>query len=370
MSEITLLTMPKWGLSMQAGKVNLWLKQPGDTVCAGDELVELESEKIAGALESRGAGVLRRQVAQVNDVLAVGGLLGVIASVETPEVEIDAVVADFLANFRPAEAGTSDIGPVPEKITVGTQTLRYLRRGDGAETVILLHGFGGDLNNWLFNHELLAAKRTVIALDLPGHGESTKDVGTGTIDELSQTVRGFMRAMEITSAHLVGHSLGGAVALATALTAPQMVNSLTLIASAGLGAEVNGGFIEGFVSATNRNQLKPHAAKLFADAGLVTRPFVDDLLKYKRTEGVDDCLGKLAAGVFAGGRQSTILRDRLGALGKPVLVIWGEQDAIIPCAHAAGLPASVQVAVVPGKGHMVMMEAANEVNRLIAAFLG
>lgn len=370
MSPIALITMPKWGLSMQEGKVNGWLKQPGETVRVGDEVVEVESDKIAGAVESRAEGLLRRQVAKPEDVLPVGGLLGVVAAAEVADADIDAAVTDFLANFKVEVAAAAESGPQPEKVAVGTRSLRYLKLGEGSDVVLLLHGFGGDLNNWLFNHAPLAEKRTVYALDLPGHGESTKDVGSGTLDELTQAVLGFMDATGIESAHLVGHSLGGAVAIKAAAAAPKRVRSLTLICSAGLGSEIDSSYIEGFVSAANRNALKPHAAKLFADSNLVTRQLIDDLLKYKRIEGVDACLRKLSTGLFPGGKQTEVLRDTLGTVGKPVMVICGEQDSIIPPRHADGLPPTVKVERIAKAGHMAMMEAPHEVNRLIDRFLG
>lgn len=59
--------------------------------------------------------------------------------------------------------------------------IRYFERGEGGVPLVLVHGFGGDLNNWMFNHEALAAGRRVIALDLPGHGESTKQLVRGDL---------------------------------------------------------------------------------------------------------------------------------------------------------------------------------------------
>ncbi|RPV14319.1 hypothetical protein IPC878_07650, partial [Pseudomonas aeruginosa] len=77
------------------------------------------------------------------------------------------------------------------------------------------------LNNWLFNHEALAAERRVIALDLPGHGESGKLLARGDLDELSASVLALLDHLELEHAHLAGHSMGGAVALNCARLAPQ-----------------------------------------------------------------------------------------------------------------------------------------------------
>jgi pyruvate dehydrogenase E2 component (dihydrolipoamide acetyltransferase) len=370
MGPIHQVTLPKWGLSMKDARVIAWLKEVGAPVAVGDELVEIESEKIAGAVEASGCGVLRRQLVRSDEVAAVGSLLGIVADAEVPDAEIDAVVSEHLANASTATATAAALDPAPQKIAVGSRALRYLVRGEGDEAAILIHGFGGDLNAWLFNHSALADRRRVYALDLPGHGESTKDVGTGTIDELAQSVAAFMNAMGIASAHVAGHSLGGAIALALATREPTRIRSLALLASAGLGPEVDASYVEGFVAAANRNALKPHAAKLFADPSLVTRRMIDDLLKYKRLEGVEACLRLITEKFLAGGQQAVILRDDLSRLRQPALVVWGGDDQIIPASHAAGLPSSVNAEVIAGKGHMIMLEAPGEVNRLLNAFWG
>ncbi|MGX4728133.1 alpha/beta fold hydrolase, partial [Pseudomonas corrugata] len=184
---------------------------------------------------------------------------------------------------------------------------------------------------------------------------------------LSGAVLALLDHLDISVAHLVGHSMGGAVSLNTARLMPQRVRSLTLIGSAGLGPEINGGYLQGFVDASNRNALKPQLVQLFSNAELVNRQMLDDMLKYKRLEGVDAALRQLSTTLFADGRQQVDLREVVQAGHVPTLVVWGSDDAIIPAAHGEGLDA--QVEVLSGQGHMVQMEAAEQVNRLILGFI-
>jgi pyruvate dehydrogenase E2 component (dihydrolipoamide acetyltransferase) len=338
---IAKLGMPKWGLSMTEGRVLGWLVEEGTEVSPGDELCEVETEKITGAVEATASGILRRRIGNVGDVIPVGGLLGVIAEVSESDADIDAFVAEFEASFVPGEE--EDEGAQPE--VVGG--IRYLKQGDAGEPVVLIHGFGGDLNNWLFALPALAEEHTVYALDLPGHGGSSKDVGDGT--GLADAVIGFLDAVELERPHLVGHSLGALVAAQVA--SQGRAASLTLVAPAGFGQPVNDSYLDGFISAESRRELKPVLQLLFADESLVTRSLVDDVLKYKRIDGVSDALTTLRGAAFVQAPEVDV----------PVLTIWGAEDRIIPPGDADEL--------IEGAGHSPHMEAAGEVNRLIDRFL-
>ncbi|MGB0093339.1 MAG: acetoin dehydrogenase dihydrolipoyllysine-residue acetyltransferase subunit [Solirubrobacteraceae bacterium] len=367
-ADIQKLGMPKWGLSMTEGRVLEWLVNEGTELSVGDEVAEVETEKINGAVEAPVAGILRRRVAAEGDVVPVGGLLGVIAEADVPDADIDAFVADFQASFVPGEA-EEEAGPAPETVTVDVGTLRFLRTGEGGKPLVLLHGFGGDLNNWLFNVEPLAAGRAVYALDLPGHGGSTKHVGDGELGFLVAALRGFLDSQGIERAHLAGHSMGGLVAAALALEDPGRVLSLTLVDSAGLGAEIDRGYIEGFVAASSRRELKPVLQRLFADPDLVTRQMIDEVLKYKRIDGVQEALRALADRLFADGRQRRVLTDELRSFQSPMLVIWGNQDQVIPVDQANAAPEGAETKVLPGAGHSPHMEAAGDFNRTLEGFL-
>jgi pyruvate dehydrogenase E2 component (dihydrolipoamide acetyltransferase) len=97
---------------------------------------------------------------------------------------------------------------------------------------------------------------------------------------------------------------------------------------------------------------------------------IDDVLKYKRLDGVSELLGSLAAGLFPGGRQVELPGTRLLQGKPPVTVIWGRDDHVISAAHASLAPAGASVHVFDGAGHMVQLERANEVNRLLVQHVG
>ena len=367
MNAILPITMPKWGLAMEEGMLAHWAVEEGQTIAQGQEIMDIETTKIANAFESPVAGVLRRKVVGDGDVVPVGALLGVVADPAVPEAEVDGFVADFLARFKPAAAGESG-GPTAEMVDVGGRRIRHLRAGPATGApLLLLHGFGADMSTWMFNQGALAEDRPVFAVDLPGHGGSSKEVGEGTIEGLAEAVLAYMDAVGIDSAHIVGHSLGGAIATLIALDSPERVTGLTLIAPAGFGDEIAQDFIEGFIGETRARKLKPFIEMLVADPDLVTADMVEEVLKFKRLDGALTALRAIADASFSDGAQTFSLRDRLGDVDVPVRVIWGETDRILPVGHAEGLPHSVAVTRLAGAGHIPHMEKAAEVNAIIKA---
>ena len=368
MSAIHSLTMPKWGLSMKEGKVVGWLVDEGAAVSAGEEILEIETEKILSALESPVSGIIRKKVANVGDVVAVSGILGVVADASVPQEEIETFITDLQVRAETVQALVDSGEPAPEFIDIEGRSIRYLKLGEGSPAAILLHGFGGDMNSWLFNQPELSETRTVYALDLPGHGGSSKSVGAGSLSDLATVLKRFMEALDLPTAHLVGHSLGGGVVLQFAVAYPEHCSSLILIASTGLGPEIDSGYLDGFVTASRRKDLKPHIEKLFADSKLVGRQLVEDILKYKRLDGVETALRTIAGQLCQAGQQAVIFRDQLTDLAIPVLSIWGAADQIIPLTHSEGLPKDVVTHVISDSGHMVHMEAATKVNQLIQDF--
>jgi len=369
--QITPIVMPKWGLSMSEGTVVSWLVEEGAQIAVGTPILEVETDKIANAVEAPDPCLLRRRLAKEGETLPVKALLGVMAPSEVGEAELDAYIAAYVVPA--AGEGDEDSGPAYAWTEVDGIRIRHARRGEfapGAVPLLFIHGFGGDLDNWLFNLDAAAEHSPVIALDLPGHGQSDARLPGTSIAELAAFVTRFLDALDVEQVHAVGHSMGGAIASQMALATPQRVASVTLVNSAGLGPEINAGYTDGFASAQNRRELKPVLEQLFADPTLVSRQMVDDVLKYKRLDGVDALLAQLGTALFGGGRQAEQPGAGLEATGKPVLVVWGREDRIIPAAHARSAPAGATVQVFDGAGHMLMMERANELNALLKSHVG
>lgn len=364
-TRIVPIVMPKWGLSMKEGKVTGWLLDEGAKINVGDAILEVETDKIAGSVEASDAGILRRRVGQPDTMYPVKTLLGVVADAGVPDSDIDAFVSSYVTPA--ADEGEEEEAAQHEYAETSAGRLRYAKRGESGDALILIHGFGGDLDNWLFNIDALGEKATVYALDLPGHGGSIKSLAHPKLSTLVDAVSSFMDTVGIASAHFAGHSLGGAIAMQMAITHPQKVKSLTLICSAGLGPEFSS-YVDDYVAAASRKELKPVLERLFADKNLVSRQLVDDVLKFKRIDGVDTVLAGLAEAVFGGQKQHELPGAKLASRMPPTLVIWGKEDQVIPVAHASNLPGA-KVHVVQGAGHMVFMEKANEVNALIKAHI-
>jgi pyruvate dehydrogenase E2 component (dihydrolipoamide acetyltransferase) len=363
------VVMPKWGLSMRHGRLLEWYVSEGDEVHRGDDLAEVESEKAVGVVEAVQEGRLRRLVARPGDDVPVGATIALLAGPDVLDEELDDEVSKARQMIEAGEA-VDQSGPMLVSAEVDGRRVVGTVMGEGDEHVVLVHGYGGDRTSWDLIQEPLASRFRVWAIDLPGHGDSTKDVGDGSLETLAAALHGFLDEHKVPGAHLVGHSLGGAVATVTARRFPNRVRSLTLVASAGLGSIPDIEYLRGFAQVTTRRELKPLVERLFANPHLAARSMVDRLLAYKRLDGVDRVLNTLLATLLEGDRQAIDLSEDLRNVGVPVRIVWGAEDKILPVPDLSVIGGLPPLHTVPRCGHMVPIENPGAVQETVADAVG
>ncbi|MFZ5676108.1 MAG: acetoin dehydrogenase dihydrolipoyllysine-residue acetyltransferase subunit [Pseudomonadota bacterium] len=377
-----ILAMPRLGETMTEGVVIRWLVAEGASYSRGDALLEIETDKTAAEVPALSDGKLVKILAAEGSRQPVGAPIAeVIGEVEAPvsapaappEVKPTSspkihkpAVADARRRATPvarrlarnagipldAIQGTGRRGRIEQRdVAQATQAPRghigFDKLGEGGETFLLIHGFAGDRSSWVATASGIArAGHTAIVPDLPGHGVTEAE--TQSLDDLVTAMTGFANGLA-GAVHLVGHSLGGAVATGIAERLGGKVRSLTLIAPAGTGREIDGGFVNGMAEATTAGEVA-HLLRLLG-------PKADGLS--------DKALSALAA-QLAQGRLKTLAQalvgpqgqkiDILRALAKlaetlPVKALIGTEDRVIPASHAFNLPPAVAVHFLPA-GHM------------------
>ena len=251
----------------------------------------------------------------------------------------------------------------PATTTVLGRTIAYASGGRGGRDVLFIHGFGSDRSTWMFNLPAVAEANRVFAIDLPGHGGSSLDVGTGNLQFLTSVVLGFLDQIKIGRAHIVAHSLGGAVALQIAANDPKRVIGLSLIAPAGFSDTINRDFTDAFVSISDVATARATLGLLVARPTMVGAQMVSDALAYVGRPGAAEALGKISSAVFPDGRQHNRFDDRIADLGVPAEIVWGVRDQILMPWRAA--PRDIPLHLVENAGHLVHMERPHEVNVLL-----
>ncbi|UXN64697.1 acetoin dehydrogenase dihydrolipoyllysine-residue acetyltransferase subunit [Phyllobacterium sp. A18/5-2] len=242
----------------------------------------------------------------------------------------------------------------------------WLREGNGSgrAPLVLIHGFGSDLNSWRPMLGGGTLDNPILAIDLPGHGGSTHTI-PDDLDGIAAQVEQTIAAHHSGGTILAGHSFGGAIATEIAARSNLDIRALTLIAPAGLGPEINGAFLSGFVRARTEPSLVAWMKQLVQDESLLTKPFINATLAQSQDVALRDAQQLVADRFFADGTQVFDIRQRLSNLAIPVRVIFGAADRVIPAAHATGLPGEIAVHVFAGTGHMPQLEQREKIMRIL-----
>lgn len=239
-------------------------------------------------------------------------------------------------------------------------------RGTGTP-IVLLHGFASDAMSWLPLEKHLGDS-PIIRIELPSHGKSPKQK-TPTFKALVSEIRKAFDDLKVEKTHLIGHSLGGALALALADTRERSIESLTLIAPAGLGPEINGAVLDGLCRATLAESLGPWLKTLVADETLITDGYVRAAMATRQDPAKRTAQKALADMLFPDGVQAFDLRAALARLTMPTRLIWGKRDNVIPWRQALRAPGRVALHLFEGLGHLPQIEAPEEIGKIIRAHL-
>ena len=258
------------------------------------------------------------------------------------------------------------------RISLGDVEIVYSISGKGQDPIVLVHGFGGDHLTWTFVRPPLKRQAVLIAPDLPGHGGSDKRIAGGDYEAMAKCVVAMMDALGVAQAHLVGHSMGGGIAIAIALNLPERVRSLTLLAPAGIGWPSNRIFMRDFLALNQPEQVFPLLSQIFSNTSVISSKITEMMVAYKRTPGVQECLENIAAALFDDrGYPKINYARRMTEIRVPIEVVWGADDQIIPIHASTALPSGTRLTRLPNVGHAPQLEAPAEVvaaiRRAIAA---
>ncbi len=243
-----------------------------------------------------------------------------------------------------------------------------LELGDGAGRlpVALVHGFAGDLLTWQFTLPHLSANRRVLALDLPGHGGSTQDVGDGSLEGLAGWLGRALDALEVERAHLVGHSMGGALAVLLALAAPERAASLSLLACAGLSPVFDRDLLLRMLDARTPEAAEACVAALFAGPSPLTEPMAKALLARVNGPVPVGPLRRILEAGFGRERPEPLDWSRIKV---PIRFVWGDADRVVPPPGPEWLAPDAPLHMLDGVGHLPHLEAASRVNAILAEAL-
>lgn len=274
--------------------------------------------------------------------------------------------------------------PDREEVVLHGHRICFRRAGDGP-VVVLVHGITGSARHWERVFPILAERHTVIAPDLLGHGESAKPRGDYSLGAFASGIRDLLLALDHRAGTIVGHSLGGGIAMQFAYQFPEQCERLVLVASGGLGSDVHlllraatlpgselvlplltHERLRGLIAGT-AGGLQRFGLTAGADLGEMVRG-LDTLAEGEARAAFLETLRS----VVGPDGQKVDARDRLYlAAAIPSLIVWGDRDPIIPFRHGEDahfkMPGSRFELL--GAGHFPQLEKPYELARLLGDFI-
>jgi pimeloyl-ACP methyl ester carboxylesterase len=258
---------------------------------------------------------------------------------------------------------------------------RYISQGEG-RPVLLVHGLGGFLESWRHNIPDLSKNFQVFALDLPGHGLSSRTYGTYSLKYIETFLIDFLRAMKLTGVNLIGHSAGGLICASLAIDHPELVDKLVLVDTAGLNRTIPGFFQIATIPVLNKLVMrlstgafiKYGTRRVFHDPTIIDQDLADLGYRYLKTPEVKNTfLNILSANAgITGLKPGMLLTSRLKEIRAPTLIIHGANDDVIPLDHlieTCSLIPRVKIEIFDECGHCPHLENIVRFNWLVSRFL-
>ena len=272
----------------------------------------------------------------------------------------------------------SSAGLEAASVAVGNLDIAYLRNQEvsAGDTIVMIHGFGANKDNWTRLAGHLTDDFNVYAIDLPGHGDSSKplDIGYRLEDQAGYVAR-ILDALSVDEAHVMGNSMGGAIAALYAANQPDKVKSVVLFSPAGI-LEYESELVKLVMEGDNPLIPKqPGDFKRLMDFALEKEPFIPwPILGVMEERAIAN--REVNEVIFAAIRDAGFESDFRNAITRikaPVLVVWGKEDRVINYRNGEIFVAAIPDAwleVMEGIGHAPMLEAPEESAQLFRQFIG
>ena len=268
-------------------------------------------------------------------------------------------------------------------MTIDGRRVNVVDLGSGSP-VVFIHGLSGSWQNWLEQLPVFAREHRVIAFDLPGFGESEMPREKITISGYGRFVEAVLDELGASSAAVVGNSMGGFIGIELAIRFPERVERLALVSAAGLSVEYLRNERALSVLSTLDARLSAYSGWLASRSdALARRPGARRMIFGIVAHRPDLLPGPLVAEQVRGsGKPGFVpaldaltdypIRDRLGEIACPTLIVWGSEDKLVPARDAdefARLIPNSRKVVWPETGHVAMLERPAAFNALLEAFL-
>ena len=261
------------------------------------------------------------------------------------------------------------VAPLAAPLLAQMGNLHVKTRPGSGTPLFMIHGFAADSSGWAALERALPRDLPLIRVDLPSHGRSPRRA----IRDFGELLRALVQAFDAHvegPVHVLGHSLGGALALGLADTRPRQVKTLSLIAPAGLGAEIDGAALMGIAKASQVESLAPWLKRLTARPDGISHDYARAAMLARNDADLRAAQVDLAQILFPDDVQGFDLTAALQRLSAPTAIIWGRDDHILPWKQALCAPGEVALHFLRGVGHMPHLEDPETTAALIRRHIG